>query len=80
MEPKISAGDRVIVAPNSQPRNGNIVVARTKEHDVYLKLFHLCGGGKTVKLTSYNPAYPTVELPLPSFRFIYPVHSLQRKL
>ena len=79
MEPVIRAGDRVIVMPNSETQTGDIVVARRKDtHEVFVKLVHFSDGGKRVKFTSYNPAYPPLEFSRRDFRFIYPVHSMKR--
>ena len=80
MEPALRAGDRVVVVPNSEPRNGDIVVARTRDtHEVYLKLFHRVGHkGEKIRLTSYNQVYPPLEFDSTAFRFIYPIHSMLR--
>jgi phage repressor protein C with HTH and peptisase S24 domain len=82
MEPKFSAGDRIIVAPNLQAQNGELVVARHSDSgQVYFKLFHLMGSeNKFVRLTSYNPLYPPLEFKLGEFRFIQPVYESHRKL
>lgn len=74
MEPKISAGDIVVVAPNDRPRNGDLVVARlAKTEGVMLKIFS--HDGERIRLTSYNPAFPPLEFKEEDFVFIYPVHS-----
>lgn len=74
MEPKISAGDIVIVAPNDRPRNGDLVVSRLERTEgVMLKIFS--HDGDRIRLTSYNPAYPPLEFKEADFVFIYPVHS-----
>ena len=79
MEPVIRGGDRVVVMPNAEPQSGDIVVARRAHtHEVFVKLLHFGDSGKRVKFTSYNPAYPPLEFSRRDFRFIYPVHSMQR--
>jgi len=74
MEPKFEAGYRVVFSPNSEPRNGDFVVARLKEgHGVLFKRFRRTGiEGQTARLESLNPAYSTLEFPLNAFHFIYP--------
>lgn len=85
MLPRFEAGDIVIFEPNSQPRNGDIVVARmVKDNGVLFKKFRRIGAeGKTIRLESLNPDYKTVELPETDFRFIYPAvefkGSIRRK-
>ena len=79
MEPVLRAGDRVVVAPNSEARTGDIVVARRQDTDeVFVKLAHFSDANRRVKFSSYNPAYPPLEFSRKVFRFIYPVHSMQR--
>ena len=79
MEPVLRAGDRVVVAPNSEARTGDIVVARRQDTDeVFVKLAHFSDGNRRVKFSSYNPAYLPLEFSRKVFRFIYPVHSMPR--
>ena len=82
MEPDFRAGDLVIVSPNSEPRNGDFVVARQKEgHGVSFKRFRRTGReGQNITLESLNPIYKTIEYPAAAFRFIYPAVDLKRKL
>ncbi|MDB6111301.1 MAG: putative phage lambda repressor protein [Pedosphaera sp.] len=82
MEPEIFAGDIIIFSPSSEPRNGNIVVARLLEdHGVLLKRFRRKGPeGKVVRLESSNIAYEPKEYPYQSFRFIFPAVELKRQL
>ena len=80
MEPKISAGDRIVISPNSEAHSGDLVIARTrKDHRVFFKRFLLHGPhGNKVRLVSFNPDYPPIEFELSDFRFIYPVVNLVR--
>lgn len=81
MEPLIMAGDVVVFAPNSEPRNGDTVVARLNSGEVFLKRFILTGSeGQTVRLESVNPAYAPREFPREDFRFIHPGVDLKRRL
>lgn len=79
MEPKYFEGDRIVVAPNSEARNGDDVVARVQETgEVFFKKFHR--SSEIVKLTSYNRVYPELEFRISEFRFIHPVWSVVRKV
>ncbi len=82
MEPRFLAGDRVICAPNSEPRNGDFVVARLKESgSVLFKRFKRAGhNGDTIRLESLNPDYDTVEYPANAFRIIHPVVDARMKV
>ncbi len=68
MEPRFHAGGRVVFAPNSEPRNGNFVVACLREvFGVLFKVFRRKGReGQIIRLESLNPEYPP-----DAFRFIY---------
>jgi SOS-response transcriptional repressor LexA len=81
MEPEYLAGDRIIVAPNAEPRNRDVVVARLlEEGSAMLKRFFRTGSeGKTIRLESTNPHYPPITKEISDFRFIYPVVEMQRK-
>lgn len=78
MEPRFRHGDRVVVAPNSEPKNGNAVIARHAETGrVYFKMFTVFGlNREMVRLASLNPQYPTEEFRREEFRFIQPVYGL----
>jgi phage repressor protein C with HTH and peptisase S24 domain len=82
MEPRFCAGDRVIVAPNFEPRNGDYVVARLRETgQVLFKRFRRTGTeGKVIRLESLNPAYGPVEFPEDAFRLIHPVVDAKMNL
>lgn len=79
MESKYQAGDMIVVAPNIQAQNGNLVIAKTIRDEVYFKVFHSTGSeGQVIRLTSYNPVYPPLEFTKQQMRFIHPVHSVVR--
>ena len=80
MLPKFEPGDRVVFLPNSEPRNGDVVVARLRSTgEVLFKLYHANGpSGTKVRLTSFNPAYPPLEFSRNEFRFIHPLHGMWR--
>ncbi len=64
----------MVFAPNSEPRNGNFVVARLREtFGVLFKVFRRKGPeGQIIRLESLNPEYKPKEYPTDAFRFIYP--------
>lgn len=79
MEPEARAGDRIVVAPNLEAENGDLVVARLKETGkVLFKLYHRTGKDG-VRLSSYNPAYPIQDFKVSDFRFIQPVFQITRR-
>ena len=80
MAPEVMPGDRVVFAPNEEPRNGDIVVARLRESGaVLLKRFYRIGPeGQRVKLESVNKDFKDQEYGLEEFRFIYPAVDMKR--
>ena len=81
MEPRFFAGDRVVVAPNSEPRNGDYVLARLRDGGVLFKRFHQTGPeGHVIRLTSLNANYQPKEIPREEFFFIYPAVEVLSKL
>lgn len=80
MEPEIMAGDTAVFAPNSEPRNGDLVVARYHaDGGVVFKRFYRTGKeGKTIRLVSTNPNYEDILKDQSEFRFIYPCVNLVR--
>lgn len=81
MENKFYAGDRVVFAPNSEPRNGDAVVAKLNDGRVFFKYFYRTGQeGARVKLVSENQNYGPMEFDQQEFTFIYPAWEIKRKL
>ena len=88
MEPEFRAGDRVVFSPNTEPRNGDYVVARFRENadpvyslGVVFKKYKRVGKyGEKVLLQSLNPIYPDLIKPADEFLFIYPAVSQMRYL
>jgi len=82
MEPRFCAGDRIVTAPNYEPRNGDLVVARLLETgQVLFKRFRRIGPeGKMIRLESLNPSYGPVEYPESAFRLIHPVVEAKMNL
>lgn len=62
MEPELKAGDRVVVAPNLEARNGDVVLVKLKDGRVMLKKFRRIGpNGGTIRLLSENLKYEPLE-------------------
>jgi SOS-response transcriptional repressor LexA len=81
MEDRFFAGDRVVFAPNLEPRNGDAVVAKLKDGRVYFKYFYRTGPeGSKVRLVSQNPNYAVMEMERPDLEFIYPAWEVKRRL
>jgi SOS-response transcriptional repressor LexA len=81
MEPKFMAGDRVVFTPNSEPRNGDAVVAKLQDGRVLFKYYYRTGpeGGR-VKMVSENQNYGPLEFDRSEFFFIYPAWEVKRRL
>jgi SOS-response transcriptional repressor LexA len=81
MEHRFLAGDRVVFAPNSEPRNGDAVIAKLQDGRVLFKYFFRTGpeGGR-VKLVSENPNYGPLEFERSDFAFVYPAWEVKRRL
>ncbi|MGC3991675.1 MAG: S24 family peptidase [Chthoniobacteraceae bacterium] len=80
MSPRISEGDKAVVYPGRPPRNGDTVIARTVRGDVMCKLFQSKNGGEIIILSSYNPAYPPIEITHEEIAWIYPVAQVVQNL
>lgn len=81
MEPKYYAGDRVVFAPNMEPRNGDAVVAKLADGRVLFKYYSRTGPeGSRIRLSSENPNYGPLEFVSSDFVFIYPAWEIKRRL
>jgi SOS-response transcriptional repressor LexA len=81
MEPELKAGDRVVVAPNLEARNGDIVLVKLTDGRVMVKRFRRTGlNGGIVRLESENPLYGSLEFPVERIRFAYPVMEFKRMM
>jgi SOS-response transcriptional repressor LexA len=81
MENKFYAGDRVVFAPNLEPRNGDAVLAKLTDGRVFFKWYHRTGPeGQKIKLSSENQNYAPMEFSKEDFQFIYPAWEVKRLL
>jgi repressor LexA len=80
MEPKFSDGDIAILLPSIAATNGEIVVANLKDEGVLCKIMHVQLDRNVIKLSSYNPAYPSLERHRDQFHWIFPVMSIIKQL
>ncbi len=81
MEHRFYAGDRVVFAPNLEPRNGDAVLAKLTDGRVFFKWFHRTGPeGQRVRLSSENPNYGPMEFSREELQFVYPAWEVKRLL
>jgi phage repressor protein C with HTH and peptisase S24 domain len=80
MEPKFLPGDRVVLEPHAELRNGKPVVAKLVDDAVQLRIYTKLPSG-AIRLASLKPEiYPTIEYKLGDFHWIYPVRELVRSV
>lgn len=79
MAPGINPHDRVIVCPNWAVQTGDTVLVKTKEGDVFCKLYQR-GTSTTLHLASVNPLHPPMTLRRSDVAWIYPVAQHTRNL
>jgi len=82
MLPDYRPGDRVIFSPNSEPRSGDIVVARIlEEGNVLFKVFRRKGeDGRRIILESLNPDYKPIQCDAANIRYAYPAIGVFRRI
>lgn len=80
MEPKFMEGDRVVLSPSNEPRNGKPVVAKLADDGVQLRIYHKLQSGR-IRLATLKPEiYPTEEYDASAFHWIYPVLEMSRAI
>lgn len=82
MMPRFEAGDIVIFEPNSEPRNGDFVVAKLADSNgILFKKYRRTGPeGKIIRLESMNPDYKSVEHPRTAFSYIFPAVEFKSRI
>jgi phage repressor protein C with HTH and peptisase S24 domain len=78
MEPVYHSGDIAVAAPNSEARQGDLVIAKTIDEEPVFKKLKFSPDMKVVRLFSFNPEYPVIELKRSQVRFLHPVYSVTR--
>jgi phage repressor protein C with HTH and peptisase S24 domain len=83
MLPDYRPGDIVIAYPSFPPQNNKVVICRLNDEmggEVLFKIYQARDNGRRVVLSSYNPAFPPVDVEREHFAWIYPVKGLSRRL
>ncbi len=80
MEPNFCDGDIAILLPSIAPTNGDVVVANLKDEGVLCKIMHVQLDKNLITLSSYNPAYPSMERHRDQFNWMFSVSSIVRPL
>lgn len=78
MAPRFIQGDRVTFEPSCAPKNGDAVLARTKDRRVFFRYFKQ--GGSLVTLTAPAGAEPELCFNRSEFDFIYRAGELFRHI
>lgn len=80
MLPDFKPGDRVIVTPSREPRNGRPVVAKLADDGVVLRIYTKISE-EVVRLASLRPeVYPSIDYKPGQLRWVWPVEELSRKI
>lgn len=79
MSPTYLPRDILVIAPNSRVSNGALVVAKTRNEEVFFKTFTETKEGG-ILLTSINPGYPVMKFEKRELFFVHAVHSVIRTL
>ena len=81
MEPLALAGDLVVIAPGSEPRNGDLVVCRLKDDRMLFRRYQRRGPeGRTIRLESANPAYQPMEFAAREIACVYPAVGVEPEI
>lgn len=81
MSPAYRDGDVIVVMPNSEAQNGDLVVARIKkdhDEDVLFKKLRWSDDGKRARLIPLNPEYEILEVERRKIVFLHPIFSITR--
>jgi SOS-response transcriptional repressor LexA len=77
MEPPFAPGDVAIVYPSRAAANGNLVLARTREGEVFFKRLTILRAGE-YRFSSYNAVYPAFDRAAGELAWIFPVASVHK--
>jgi transcriptional regulator with XRE-family HTH domain len=79
MDPRILAGDRLLVSPNSTLENGDLVMAKKENGEIMVRVYIVTGKDGMFRLVAYNAIYGEQEWRKENFKFIYPVVGVWRR-
>jgi phage repressor protein C with HTH and peptisase S24 domain len=80
MEPIYQEGDLLIVAPNMEPINNDLVIVKTTEEEVFFKKLKTPGRSDVFQFHSFNPNHPPLHLRPDQIYRVSVVHSVLRPL
>lgn len=83
MSPQHSEGELAIVYPHSLPHTGDRVVARLKDgtgSDVVFRIYGTADHGRSIVLSSLNPAYPPITVDRDEVVWVFPIAATVRHL
>lgn len=80
MEPVYLEGDLLVVAPNMQAINNDLVIVKTIEEEVFFKKLKNPARGETFQFHSFNPHHPPLHFRPEQIYRISVVHSVIRPL
>jgi phage repressor protein C with HTH and peptisase S24 domain len=80
MEPVYLEGDLLVVAPNMEPMNNDLVIVKTAEEEVFFKKLKKRPGSEALQFHSFNPHHPPIHLRIDEIYRVSVVHSVIRPL
>lgn len=81
MMPEFREGDIAVLMPSESPRIGLPVFANLKNEGIVFRVFNYIGVDREVyRLTCLNPTYPPLDVRADELHWIYPVHSVNKKI
>jgi transcriptional regulator with XRE-family HTH domain len=77
MDPRVLAGDRLLVSPNAILESGDLVLAKKITGELFCRIY-IREGQADFTLLAYNSIYPAMPCKRDDFTYVYPVCSLTR--
>jgi transcriptional regulator with XRE-family HTH domain len=77
MEPPFAPGDVAIVYPGRIAANGNLVLGKTRDGEVFFKRLTVLRAGE-FRFSSYNPVYPPFDRGAGELAWLYPVAGVHK--
>jgi transcriptional regulator with XRE-family HTH domain len=72
MEPRVLAGDHLLVSPNAAVESGDLVMVKKDSGEISVRIY-IGGAGGEFTLVAYNPIYPAQECRQENFKWVYAV-------